>query len=84
MVVMAAMHDCSFELVEHPSYSHGLAPSDYMLFPNMIFFLLLLGGSIGPMMRTYLQDLFEDQDTTGKHRWKKYVDSRRDYMHVKI
>ena len=34
-VAMAAVHDCGFELVDHPPYSPDLAPSDYFLFPNM-------------------------------------------------
>ena len=32
---MAAVHDCGFELVDHPPYSPDLAPSHYFLFPNM-------------------------------------------------
>ncbi|KAL7381385.1 hypothetical protein ABVT39_004991 [Epinephelus coioides] len=35
VVAMAAVHDCGFELVDHPPYSHDLAPSDYFLFPSM-------------------------------------------------
>ena len=29
------MHDCGFELVDHPPYSPDLVPSKYFLFPNM-------------------------------------------------
>ena len=36
LVAMAAVHDCGFELFDHPPYSPDLAPSDYVLFPNMI------------------------------------------------
>ena len=32
---MAAVHDCGFELVDHPPYAPDMAPSDYFLFPNM-------------------------------------------------
>ena len=32
---MAAIHECGFELVQHPPYSPDLAPSDFHLFPNM-------------------------------------------------
>ena len=32
---MAAVHDCGFELVDHPPYSPDLAPSYYFMFPNM-------------------------------------------------
>ena len=31
----AAIHQCGFQLVEHPAYSYDLAPSDYYLFPKM-------------------------------------------------
>ena len=34
VVAMAAVRDCGFEVVDHPSYSPDLAPSDYFLFPN--------------------------------------------------
>ena len=36
MVAMATVHDCGFKLVDHPTYSPDLAPSDYFLYPNMI------------------------------------------------
>ena len=32
---MDAVHDCGFELVDHPPSSPNLAPSDYFLFNNM-------------------------------------------------
>ena len=35
VVAMAAVHDCGFELVDHPPYSPDLAPSGYFPFPNM-------------------------------------------------
>ena len=35
VVAMAAVHDCGFELADHPPYSPDLAPSDYYLSPNM-------------------------------------------------
>ena len=34
VVAMAAVHDCGFELVDHPPYSPDLVPSDYFLFPS--------------------------------------------------
>ena len=34
-VAMAAIQNCGFELVEHPLYSHDLAPSDYYLFQKI-------------------------------------------------
>ena len=51
---MTAVHDCGFELVDHPPlYSPDLAPSDFVLFPNMENPPLGLGSSIGPMIRSY-------------------------------
>ena len=35
VVEMAAVHDFGFELVDHPPFSADLAPSDYVLFPNL-------------------------------------------------
>ncbi|KAK3100612.1 hypothetical protein FSP39_022596 [Pinctada imbricata] len=32
VTAMAAIYDCSFNLIEHPPYSHDLAPSDFHLF----------------------------------------------------
>ena len=38
VVAMAAVHDFGLDLVDHPPYSSGLAPSYYVLFPNMSVF----------------------------------------------
>ena len=38
-VALAAIHDCGFQLVEHPPYSPDLAPSDYSLFPKLKSYL---------------------------------------------
>ena len=35
LVTLAAIHECDFQLVQHPPYSPDLAPSDYYLFPSM-------------------------------------------------
>ena len=35
LVAISAVHDCGFELIDHPPYSPDLAPSDYFLFPNL-------------------------------------------------
>ena len=32
---MAAVHDCSFTLLHHAPYSPDLAPSNFILLPNM-------------------------------------------------
>ena len=35
LVVMSAVHDCDFELIDHPPHSPDLAPSDYFLFSSL-------------------------------------------------
>ena len=35
VVAMDAIHECGFELVQHPPYSPDLAPSVFLLFPTM-------------------------------------------------
>ena len=35
VTIMAAVHFCGFELVDHHPYFPDLAPSDYFLFPNI-------------------------------------------------
>ena len=35
LVAMSIVHDCGFELINHPPYSPDSAPSDYFLFPNL-------------------------------------------------
>ena len=38
-VALAAIHDCGFQLVEHPAYSPDLYPSDYYFFPKLKSYL---------------------------------------------
>ena len=35
LVAMSAVHNCGFELIDHPPYSPDLATSDYFLLPNL-------------------------------------------------
>ena len=34
-VALTIIHDCGFELIDQPSHSSALAPSDFRLFPNL-------------------------------------------------
>ena len=55
VVAMSAVHDCGFELVDHPPYSPDLAPS---IFYSPIWkktHLAAWEAVLGPMMRLYLQ-----------------------------
>lgn len=87
VVAMAAVHDCGFELVDHPSYSPGLAPSDYFLFPNMRKHLAGKQYQTDDEVISAAEDFFDHQSesiyTKGiqslQHRWKKCVDHRGDY-----
>jgi hypothetical protein len=36
---MGKLRDLQYELLEHPSYSPDLAPSDFFLFPKLKLFL---------------------------------------------
>ena len=35
LVAMSAVHDCGFELIDHPLYSPDLELSDHFLYPNL-------------------------------------------------
>ena len=66
---MAAVHDCGFELVDHPPYSPDLAPSDYFLFPNMKKHLAVKQYRTDDEVISAVEDFFKDQNesfyTTG-------------------
>ncbi|KAM9359101.1 uncharacterized protein gal3st2 [Symphorus nematophorus] len=88
VVAMAAVHDCGFELVDHPPYSPDLIPSDYFLFPNMKKHLAGKHYWTDDEVISAVEDFFDHQDdsfyTKGvealQHRWKKCVDRRGDYV----
>ena len=69
--IMAAAHDCGFELAAHPPYSPDLAPSDNFLFPNMKKHLAgkQYRRRTNDEVISAVEDFFEDQDesfyTTG-------------------
>ena len=84
---MAAVHDCGFELVDHPSYSPDLAPSNYFLFPNMKIQLAGKQYRTDDEVISAVEDV-EDQDEIFctmaiqalQHRWKKYMDRKGYYV----
>ena len=84
---MAAVHDCGFELVDHPPYSPDLAPSYYFLFPN-IMKKHLAGKQYQTDDKCAVEEFFKNQDESFypmgiqalQHRWKKCVDWRGDYV----
>ena len=88
LVAMSAVHDCGFELIDHPPYSPDLAPSDYFLFPNLKKHLARKRYETNDDVISVVEDFFEGQEenfyATGiralQHRWKKCVDRRGDYV----
>ena len=88
LVAMSAVHDCGFELIDHPPYSPDLAPSDYFLFPNLKKHLAGKRYDSDDDVISAVEDFFEGQEenfyATGiralQHRWKKCVDRRGDYV----
>ena len=88
LVAMSAVHDCGFELIDHPPYSPDLAPSDYLLFPNLKKHLAGKRYESDDDVISAVEDFFEGQKenfyATGiralQHRWKKRVDRRGDYV----
>ena len=88
LVAMSVVHDCGFELIDHPPYSPDLAPSDYFLFPNLKKHLAGKWYESDDDVIFAVEDFFEGQEenfyATGiralQHKWKKCVDRRGDYV----
>ena len=88
LVAMSAVHDCGFELIDHPPYSPDLAPSDFFLFANLKKHLAGKRYESDDDVISAVEDFFEGQEenfyATGiralQHRWKKCVDRRGDYV----
>ena len=88
VVAMAAVRNCSFELVDHPSYSPDLAPSDFFLFPKMKKHLAGKRYQTDDEVISAVEDFFGDQDerfyTNGikalEYHWKKCVQLQGDYV----
>ena len=87
-VAMAAIHNCGFELLDHPPYSPDLAPSDYHLFPNL---KKSLAGSryasddeVMEATEAFLgaQDkaFFQAGIRALEHRWAKCIEREGDYV----
>ena len=88
LVAMSVVHDCGFELIDHPPYSPDLAPSDYFLFPNFEKHLAGKRYESDDDVISAVEEFFEGQKenfySTGiralQHRWKKCVDRKGDYV----
>uniref|UniRef100_A0A3Q1F3Z6 Tc1-like transposase DDE domain-containing protein n=1 Tax=Acanthochromis polyacanthus TaxID=80966 RepID=A0A3Q1F3Z6_9TELE len=88
VVAMAAIHECGFELVQHPPYCPDLAPSDFHLFPNMKRHLAGTHYATNNDIIAAVNDFLQEQDKTFyengikalQRRWKKCVDLQGDYV----
>ena len=72
---MAAVHECGFELVDHPPCSPDLAPSDNLLFPNM---KKKIAGNL-QLRTSTLRASIPRESNSLQHQWKKFTDHRGDY-----
>lgn len=87
-IVMAAIQNAGFEILEHPPYSPDLAPSDYHLFPKLKE--NLRGKKYGDdnEVMTAVNGWFEEQPENFflkgiealEHRWTKCIEVQGDYV----
>jgi len=88
VVAMSAIHDCGFELIDHPPYSPDLAPSDFHLFPKM---KKELAGrhfpsnddvisAVNDFLRVAEENFFLTGIRALQHRWQKCVNLEGDYV----
>ena len=85
---MAAIHDCGFNLIEHPPYSPDLAPSDFHLFPKL---KAAISGThfqsdddvilaVDGFLNSQDKEFFKSGIEALKHRWQKCIDTEGDYV----
>lgn len=87
-VAMAALQECSFQILSHPPYSPDLAPSDYHLFPNLKKHLRGRRFSSDEDLKTSTEEWLSEQNThfysEGVEKlWERYqkcIDKRGDYI----
>ena len=90
LVAMSAVHDCGFELIDHPPYSPDLASSDYFLFSNLKKHLAGKRYESDDDVISAVENFFEGQEENFyapgiralQHRWKKCVDRRGDCVEI--
>jgi len=64
LVAISDIHDCGFELVDHPHYSPDLSPSDYYLFTKMKKFLSGKRYQSDNEVTSAVENYFKDQKET--------------------
>ncbi|XP_048259430.1 histone-lysine N-methyltransferase SETMAR-like [Haliotis rufescens] len=88
LIAMAKIHECGFELLQHPPYSPDLAPSDYHLFPQLKRHLAGTHFQSDDDVITAVNNFLSDQEVdlykSGimalQHCWQKCVDLKGDYV----
>ncbi|GFT72909.1 mariner Mos1 transposase [Trichonephila clavipes] len=85
---MVKIHELRFELLDHPSYSPDLAPSNIFLFPHLE---IMLGGqsfSLNEEAINFVNNYFVEKNAEyylirlqrWKHLWEKGVELQKDYV----
>jgi len=88
VLAMGKLRDLHYELLEHPSCSPDLAPSDFFLFPKLKLFLAGQRFSSNQeaiaAVEGYFADLTKNHYRDGimglEHRWNKCVSVKGDYV----
>jgi histone-lysine N-methyltransferase SETMAR len=88
VLAVGKLRDLHYELLEHPTYSPDLAPSDFCLFPKLKLFLagqrFSLNQDAIAAVEGYFADLMKNQYRDGimalEHRWNKCTSLKGDYV----
>jgi len=88
VLAMGKLRDLHYELLEHPSFSPDLTPSDSYLFPKLKLFLagqrFSLNQEAIAAVEGYFTDLMKNHYRDGimalEHRWKKCIGLKGDYV----
>ena len=89
VLAMGKLRDLHYELLEHPSYSPDLAPSDFCLFPKLKLFLagqrfIFPNQEAIAAVEGYFAGLTKNHYRDGimalEHRWNKCISLKGDYV----
>jgi histone-lysine N-methyltransferase SETMAR len=88
VLAIGKLRDLHYELLEHPPYSPGLAPSDFCLFPKLKLFLAgqrfssnqdaiaAVEGHFVALTKNH----YRDRIMALEHRWNKCISLTEDYV----
>jgi histone-lysine N-methyltransferase SETMAR len=88
VLAMGKLRDLHYEMLQHPSYSTDLAPSDFSLFLKLKLFLpgqrFSLNQEAIAAVEWYFTDLtknhYRDEIMALEHRWDKCISLKGDYV----